>query len=218
MFSPTRVWIAAALVYAVFFGWYTSFAGPLGADEIERYLGVLRESGADLDRVDLFRRFMETDTGDDFAMLNVIEMRATPEPVDGVPPGETADEVLGRYTEPFLGQALKSAAHPVLFGRAASDALDLWGIEGAGRWSNGGVVRYRSRRDLMDQIVYMTERGDDIHRFKIAAMAKTVAFPLDPWLHLGDPRLVFGMALALLAMGWHLRWSLRELRRARARA
>ncbi len=31
-------------------------------------------------------------------------------------------------------------------------ALDLWGIEGAEQWSMGGLVRYRSRRDLMEQV------------------------------------------------------------------
>ena len=32
-----------------------------------------------------------------------------------------------------------------------------------------------------------------IHDFKIAAIEKTIAYPLDPWFHLGDPRLVVGL-------------------------
>jgi hypothetical protein len=49
--------------------------------------------------------------------------------------------VLARYTGPFLGRALRSAAHPVLGGSSATGALDLWGIDGAERWSQGGLVR-----------------------------------------------------------------------------
>ena len=28
------------------------------------------------------------------------------------------------------------------------------------------------------------------HEFKVAAMNKTIAFPIDPWFHLGDPRIL----------------------------
>ena len=35
------------------------------------------------------------------------------------------------------------------------------------------------------------------HDFKIAAMAKTIAFPIDPWFHLGDPRLLLALLLGL---------------------
>jgi hypothetical protein len=35
-------------------------------------------------------------------------------------------------------------------------------------------------------------------------MQKTIAFPIDPWFQLGDPRLVLGLVLALTgcALGW----------------
>ena len=186
--TPGRVWSAFGLLYAAFFAWYTSFAGPLEEEEIQRYLAFFAENGAEPDQVALWRNFMESDTGDDFAMLNAIEMRERPLPVEGAPPGETSEQVLARYTAPFLGRALRSAAHPVMLGRAAADAIDLWGIDGAEEWSTGGLVRYRSRRDLMEQVVAVGPTG--IHEFKTAAMEKTIAYPLDPWFQLGDPRLV----------------------------
>ncbi len=203
MLAPSRVWTVVALVYAVFFGWYTSFGGPLSQEEIEGYLTVLAEAGADPERLAVWKQFMETDTGDDFAMLNAIEMRETPLPVEGAEPGESSQQVLARYTQPFLGRALLSAAHPVMLGQAAAPALDLWGIKGAESWSTGALVRYRSRRDLMEQAVYAG--GLDIHDFKIAAMSKTIAFPLDPWFQLGDPRLVLALGLAVLGLLLHLR-------------
>jgi hypothetical protein len=200
--NATRVtWATLIVLYAGFFGWYTSCAGPLTPEEIARYERVLAELSDSPEGLAKWRTFMETDTGDDFVMLNAIEMRATPAPGPGIEPGETSDEVLARYTRPFLGRALRSAAHPVLGGRAAAPALDTWGIEGAEEWTDGGLVRYRSRRDLLEQLVALREAdAPGIHAFKIAAMEKTIAFPLDPWFQLGDPRLVLALAFVIVGL------------------
>ena len=194
MSTPTRVWIALAVFYAVFFFWYTPFGGPLSDEEIARFKTLLTAHGGAPERLPVWIGFMESDTGNDFAMLNAIELRNAPTPGPGIAPGESSEEVLGRYTSPFLGRALRSASHPILMGRAAAPAIDLWGIEGAQSWTNGGLVRYRSRRDLMNQVVAIAAAGDSgIHDFKIAAIEKTIAYPLDPWFYLGDPRLVLGL-------------------------
>jgi hypothetical protein len=204
-----KKWLALALLWGFFAGWYTSFRGPLQPDEIEHYMSVLSQHARSPEGLERWRHFMETDTGDDFAMANFIALRETPEQVEGVAPGESSAEVLGRYTRPFLGAAARSAAHPVLFGWAAAGALDLRGIDRAESWTNAGVIRYRSRRDVMEQAVRAA--GQDIHRFKIAAMEKTIAFPIDPWYSAGDPR--FLLALILLVTGLAL-----ELRSARSNA
>jgi hypothetical protein len=216
MGSPARVWIGLAVLYAAFFAWYTSFSGPLSPEEIDHYVARLAESGGDPQRLAVFRRFMEGDTGDDFAMVNVIEMRERPLEVAGVEVGDTSAEVLERYTRPFLRQAFRDAAHPILLGAAASEAVDLWGLPGARAWTTAGVVRYRSRRDLVEQALRALDA--DIHGFKVAAMEKTIAFPIDPWFQLGDPRLVLGLILAPIGLGWHLRSALVRLRAAEARA
>ena len=197
------LWLGLAILYAAFVGWYTSWAGPLGPDEVDAYLARLAEKGAKSERLSLWRHFLATDTGDDFAMLNAIDLRDTPLLVEGVPPGETAQQMLDRYTEPFLGKALARASHPVMIGSAASEALDLWGIDGAERWTMGGLVRYRSRRDLIEMA--LAARDSDIHRYKIAAMEKTIAFPLDPWFQLGDPRFVLALVFAVIGLASQLR-------------
>lgn len=212
MTATSVTWATLLLLYVGFFGWYTSCEGPLTPEEIARYEIVLREMSDSPDGLAKWRTFMESDTGDDFVMLNAIEMRATPTPGPGIEPGETSDAVLARYTRPFLARALRSAAHPVLGGRAAAPALDTWGIAGAEEWTDGGLVRYRSRRDLLEQIVALRDAdGPRIHAFKIAAMEKTIAFPLDPWFQLGDPRLV--LALVFVVVGLAV-----QLARARASA
>jgi len=163
-------------------------------------------NGVEPERIALWRGFLESDTGDDFAMLNAIELRETPLAMEGVEPGESSAEVLSRYTTPFMGRAFRSAAHPVFMGSAAHEAVDLWGIEGAERWTTGALVRYRSRRDLMEQAVAVGPSG--IHEFKIAAMEKTIAFPVDPWYQLGDPRFVLALLLLVIGLAFHLRSAL----------
>ena len=205
MSATTRIWSVLAFLYVAFFSWYTSFGGPLEPDEVEAYLEILAERSDDPKALERWKTFLETDTGDDFVMFNAIELRETPLQIEGVEPGETSQQVLARYTTPFMGLALRNAAHPVFLGRAASGALDLWGIEGAEQWSMGGLVRYRSRRDLMEQVERVVEIGEAIHVFKVAAMSKTIAYPLDPFFQLGDPRLVFALLLAVVGLGLQAR-------------
>ena len=50
----------------------------------------------------------------------------------------------------------------------------------------------------MDQIVAMVD-GPPIHNLKIAALEKTIAYPLDPWFHLGDPRVILAFVALVLA-------------------
>jgi len=204
------LWLALVVLYAAFTAWYTSWSGPLTPEEVDSYLARLVEKGAKGERLALWRHFLETDTGDDFAMLNAIDLRDTPLAVEGVPPGESAQQMLDRYTGPFLGKALARASHPVMIGTAASPALDLWGIEGAERWTTGGLVRYRSRRDVIEMAIAALD--GDIHRYKIAAMEKTIAFPLDPWFQLGDPRLVLALVLTIVGLAGQLRSGARHLR------
>jgi hypothetical protein len=198
-----RNWGILLAVYALFFSWYTSFGGPLSGEEIDGYLKVLREVGAEEQRLAVWQQFMESDTGDDFAMFNAIELREVPLAVAGAELGESSAAVLAKYTQPFLSSALWSAAHPVMAGSAAAHAIDIWGIEGAERWTMGALVRYRSRRDLMRQVV--DTAGLEIHDFKIAAMEKTVAYPLDPWWHLGDLRLLLALVLMIIGLALQAR-------------
>jgi hypothetical protein len=210
-----RAWIVLGVLYAFFFFWYTPLGGPLTEEEIAHYEKVLQELAPDDDesarRQSTFTRwkaFMRSDTGDDFAMFNAIHVRDKPEPVEGVEPGASSREIMNLYSKPFFERAVWNAAHPVMMGTAASEALDIWGIEDAEHWDMGLLVRYRSRRDIMNQVVALSElaaSGNEIHRYKIAALEKTIAFPLDPWFQLGDPRLVLALVFAVIGLGLDVR-------------
>ena len=120
--SSTRwIWLVCTGLYVAFFSWYTSFDGPLSADEISYYMSQFeqREPAAAPATLKLLRKFMQEDSGDDFVMLNVIDIYETPLPVDGVEPGESSDDVLNKYMQYMYPALLSRASHPVLYGNAA---------------------------------------------------------------------------------------------------
>jgi len=201
----SRGWILLGVLYGIFFFWYTSFEGPLTEEEVAHFSRVIENSPGGQERLERWQGFMQTDTGDDFAVWNAIDLLDTPRPVAGALPGESAQQVLNRYSTPFMSKALTRAGHVVLLGFSAGKAIDLWGLEGADNWDQGALIRYRSRRDLLEMFEEITADESGIHAFKVAAMEKTLAFPLDPWFQLGDPRLVLGLLFLIIGLLLQLR-------------
>ena len=193
------VWLVCGIVYLAFFAWYTSFGGPLTDAEITEYMAYYEANGFDPSPENLanLRRFMEEDTGDDFVMLNAIEMYDKPLDIPGVGPNDSSDDVLNKYMAYMWPQLLSRASHPILVGEASSATLDRMNAPDMQQWTRGAAMRYRSRRDMLEISANTDFAGS--HDFKVAAMAKTIAFPIDPWFQLGDPRLLLGLLLAVIA-------------------
>ena len=110
-------------------------------------------------------------------------------------PNPDAQESMDVYMAHMLPALLKRASHPLLFGPTVGNAMDLVGIDGAETWTSVGVVRYRSRRDLL--AIATDPVFDEKHDYKVAALAKTIAVPVEPAL-LTDVRVL--LLLLLLAV------------------
>lgn len=194
-------WSVLAVLYVAFFSWYTSCGGPLSEAEVDAYMARVEANSPDGDpeRLAIVRAFLDSDTGDDFVMLNVIDFHETPLQVQGVEPGESSQEVMGKYMEFMLPALLSRASHPIFMGWAAAAAPEMFGIEDAREWHQGAGMRYRSRRDLMEIATNPEFQGS--HEFKIAAIDKTIAFPIDPWFQLGDPRLLLALIFLIIGLG-----------------
>lgn len=202
-------WLVIAATYLGFFSWYTSFKGPLSPQEIEYYIEKVNATSEELAS---FRKFMEQDDGRDFVMINIMEIYDTPLQIEGVEPGETTDQVLAKYMEYMFPAMLSKASHPVFSGDAASLlAMDIMNADGMETWTGAAGVRYRSRRDMIEISTNPEFAGR--HEFKVAALAKTIAFPVAPFNYLGDPRLLLALLLGLIgcAVGW---WQARSVGRA----
>lgn len=197
--TTTRItWVVLIAIYLSFFSWYTSFGGPLTEEEVEHYMSGFesRTPAPPPERLTQIRRFLEEDTGDDFVMVNVIHMYDKPLQIEGVDPGESSADVLAKYMAYMTPELFRRACHPVLYGSAASAALDIMNADGMETWTTGAGMRYRSRRDMMEISGNPEFAGS--HEFKVAAMQKTIAFPIDPWIQAGDPRLLLALILSLV--------------------
>ena len=93
-------------------------------------------------------------------------------------------------------QLARRASHPVFAGSAVHASIDLVGIEGAETWDRIVLMRYRSRRDLLDIFTNPSFAGR--HEFKIAALSKTIAYPVEGNVYFSDLR--FLLALILIAL------------------
>jgi hypothetical protein len=190
-FAP---WLAAALLYALFRLWYDGFSAPLSIDEVARYVAIMEERGQPPERIALLKKFLGEDDGRDFVMVNFIAFEDAPRAVGDMKPGESGRAALERYMAYMTPALLARASHPILGGDAAASAIEVWGLPDAERWSMAGVVRYRSRRDMIEIATQPEFR--DAHVYKRAAMERTIAVPIAPYFVAGGPRL--GAALLLV--------------------
>ena len=198
-----KIWISLLVIYAGFFLWYTDMGGKLDEEEIEFFLEKLEENASvnsDDSRTQISRikRFMEEDTGRQFLMVNNIDINENPEDVEGAEPGESAESLLDRYMEHMYSQLIKRACHPVFAGYAIHPSMDLVGIEGAEIWDQAVLMRYKSRRAFMEVVTHPNMLSK--HDFKVAALEKTIAYPVETALYLSDPRLLLALILIILGL------------------
>jgi len=187
------LWLSPAIFYALFVAWYTDFGGPLSDEEVDNFVAVLEERGGNPETIAKIEGFLRNDSGRQFLMLNALDMNDNPPDVEGAEPGENADQLMARYMEHMIPELLKRASHPVILGDAVYTALDVVGIENAEQWTGGAMFRYRSRRTFMEIVSHPAIAGK--HEFKLAALDKTIAYPIETQIYFGDPRLLLGLLL-----------------------
>ena len=194
MTSRRKLWLGSVLLYALFVSWYTDFGGPLTEAEIQGFVAKTddRDLGGIATRKTLLE-FLRNDTGRQFLMINAVDLAKNPPTIAGAPPNADAQTLIDLYMEYMIPELLSNASHPVVVGKSVGNSLVLLGIEGAEQWSDGAVMRYRSRRTLMD--IISNPEFYDRHDFKLAGLEKTIAYPIEPRIHLGDLRLMLGLLL-----------------------
>jgi hypothetical protein len=182
------IWVGALLLYAAFLLWYDNWRGPLTPTEIEEHMGRLEASAGspDPERLATMRAFLEADDGREFFMLNLIRLNPDPviEPGSGEP--KSARSVLERYTGHFLPALMRRAGHPAFVGPAAGGYVEHWGVAPDPGWSVAGVIRYRSRRDVIE--LATDPAFGPAHAYKIASARQFFG-----------PRVCVALALATLA-------------------
>ena len=199
-----RVWVALTIIYGLFFTWYTDLGGKLSDDEIKSYYSKFESNALKDGRVleprimELLQKFMEEDSGKQFLMVNVIDMSENPTFPDGTVAEESADNLMNEYMEHMYGELIKRASHPAFIGNVVNGSMDLVGIENAEVWETAALFRYKSRRAFLEIVTHPDMNSK--HKYKIAALEKTIAFPVEAQLYLGDPRLLLGFIFSILGL------------------
>jgi hypothetical protein len=199
MRPATIIWVTLAALYGAFLFWYDGGGGPLSPTEIEHYVAILEQRGASSEQIANLRGFLASDPGGDFVMANYIHFRDEPLATGAIAPGESPQQALDRYMAHMYPALFRRACHPVFGGPVVAGALDIWGVDDAASWSLVGLVRYRSRRDMIE--IATDPAFSEAYQHKHAALKQTIAVPVEPFLMLGSPRILlalFGVALAAL--------------------
>ena len=192
------IWAMALLFYLLFLGWHENWRGPLTQDEIEKISSHINVSETlSPDQQQALANFMRSDNGGEFFIVNFGAYYR----------GEIADpdsgkmmspaEVLDKYFRPFMSKGLRRGSYPALSGNMLSGYIEAWGTSTNPGWTGIGIIRYRSRRDLLHLV--MDSDFSDSHIFKKAALSATLATPVG--IRFGallSPRL--WVALLLLAL------------------
>jgi hypothetical protein len=197
-------WPAALLAYILFRAWYDNWRGPLSPEEIEQFMSITADFPGPhhTDRA-VLREFLEADDGKEFVMCNLIKLFPHPvaHPFTGKP--TPAQDLLQEYVKQFVGVLLSGGGHPVVAARKVAGYIDAWNAPPDPGWSIAGMMRYRSRRDMMK--LATNEKFRKAHPFKHAAVQQTYSFPTQVVAEMVlRPRTAVGLGLALAASLVHL--------------
>lgn len=204
MMGAWWAWPGALLLYAGFRLWYDNWRGPLTEQEIAHFLALAQSApGAEHTDWTSLRHFLENDDGREFVMCNMLRLHA--DPVVPATGGQVQRPraLLRRYARVFVPELLRRGGHPVVGVRKIGAYIDAWHTPRDPGWTLASMMRYRSRRDLMQ--LATSPRFLPAHAFKVAALAETYSFPGQMVVSGAlQPRLTVGLSLALLAALVHL--------------
>ena len=183
----TIIWIVMAVLYTVFWLWYSGIKGKLSQAEVEYYMQQFESKGVNADNLSNLRHFLEKDDGREWFMINLLELKS---------PKRDSSKLLQRYTKTFMAGMFRRAGHPFFVAIAAAKNIENLNCDDADNWSSTGIVRYRSRRDCAETL--LDTFGSDHHADKLASLTKTLAFPATANLLMGSPRVLVAMSAALI--------------------
>ena len=190
------LWFCIGMLYFLFLIWNGLFTSPLSAEEIEKYTEILQQDYSESEFQQM-RSFMEEDDGKPVIMVNVIKTHDIPKTVNGKT-FSSSEEALADYTS-FVGPFLiKRGSYPIFNGTSLMDAPEVWGIENAREWTTGSLVRYKSRRVMLE--LSTNPEFKKYHDGKVAGIEKTFAFPVRADIHLVNLSLFVGMVLMVVGL------------------
>ena len=171
-------WVVAASVYVLFLLWHEPWLNaPLSTAELELALkGMDANQQVSKEEKNAIRSFFANDDGKPFYNLNLMLFADRAVYADnvarpGIVTGADANDAYAKMVVPHL---LRRGSYP-LFSASKTSNLLSENASGADFFQEVAIVRYRSRRDMLDMILDPKFKEGSPHKF--AALAKNVAVP-----------------------------------------
>ncbi len=192
--------IIFSTLYTLFLLWENRwFSQPLSEDEVDAYLDKMAQGGkheTPLQDKELAnaRAFFLADDGKPFYMVNLMQYRETAVyPHDIHPEVKTGREANALYSKAVVKELLKRGSYPVFLSQKTADLFSAG--EGTDVFEEVGIVRYRSRRDMLEMAASPSFQAAEPHKW--ASMEKTVVVPTRKILLL-DPTVIVPALLLLV--------------------
>ncbi len=198
------IWGAALLAYFILRRSYDNCSGPLKPGEIDAFLTQMagRFEGTG-NSPHVMRAFLEADDGREFVMLNLV--KAQMDQVEDPKTGQMVQgfDLLKRYSKRFMPVLFRNGGHPGMVGRKVGGYIDAWNTEADPDWTIFGLMRYRSRRDMIKLVMdpaFMAGHPD-----KLLGTLATFSFPTQRVVSFYvSPRITVALVLALIAALAHI--------------
>ncbi len=193
----------SASLYALFLLWYGGRGKPLSPEEIDaRLTETQKRSGQETTSplLEQLRALAGQDDGRAFYMVNLIKFRKQAVYPPGSPFDDDPTAASARYNRAIMPRLLRHGSHPVFASRVQGRFLHP---DGATEWDMAAMVRYRSRRDMLNMVVGLAGSGADLHKW--ASIEETHVFPVQPVVSLIFVRGMVAVLMvggALLLVGW----------------
>lgn len=165
-------WSVLLLVYTSFWMWHTPLQPALTAEEVAQRM---TDAGVDQALPERMQDFFADDDGRPFFMVNVMQYRETALYPDGTFPDiKNAREAAARYGRGVIPQLLLRGSYPIFNGTRHVTMLDTMSPD-AEAFEDFAVVRYRSRRDLLDMVLSAGFNAVVVHKW--ASLEGTIVVP-----------------------------------------
>lgn len=192
--------------YLLFLLWHDLPQAPLSRAEIEAGFAEARKALQAHNRApmpQLQRQMMEllsNDDGKSFIMVNLVQYRETAQYPAGSGFAGTPQDAESRYNRLVLPELLKRGSYPVFAGQVSGSFIKE---ASDADWQHVALVRYRSRRDLLNMAIALAQKDADIHKW--AALEKTQVFPAQEFFSLLFLRFFVALLLFVPALWLTLR-------------
>lgn len=163
--------------YLAFTAWHMPLRGPLTDAEVDSFMASQAETGGAVwTDAEAFEAFLRSDDGRPFVMINLMQYRDLAEYPEGheQAQAQSGAEAGAAYGQAVLPLLLRRGSYPMVRAERAATIINSVG-DTAGAFDSLAVVRYRSRRDLIEMISSDAFLAAEVHKW--ASLENTLVAP-----------------------------------------